>query len=66
MISPPYSIAFSADGTPVKTTNTDPAGRIVGYIVLINGQPVVIKKDGIFELTDNNTKITTLSFKYAK
>lgn len=65
LTNPPYMIKFAADGTPLKAdTNADGAAQTIGHIVKINDKYVVINKEGIYELTDKNTEITSLQFPY--
>lgn len=65
-------IAFTSDPYPIKISNKVPQpaktsedmGSIVciGHIVQINGNLIIIGKEGIYELTDTDTNITSLKF----
>jgi hypothetical protein len=57
MTSPPYLINFNSEGIPYKiednTNGTD--AQTLGYIVIINGNYIIINKDARYELTDSST-----------
>ena len=61
LTSDPYPIAYGGlSGTePIPSPNN---AVCIGHIVYINGQAIVIGKHGVYELTDTDTKITSLSF----
>ena len=63
----PYLIKEGADGPyPIDDIYPDvdeqPASAYLGYIVYINGEPIVINPEGIYELKGEGIKITSLVF----
>ena len=63
----PYLIKEGADGPYIidddyPDVDEQPASAYLGYIVNINGEPFVINKEGIYELKDEEVKITSLTF----
>ena len=67
LTSDPYLIAIDNTGRPYRVENSPATTNFyLGHIVTINGEDIIINKDGIYELSDSNTSITSLSFKYGK
>ena len=67
MESKPYLIYEGENGpeplNDITGDNTqNAAAAILGYIVYINGQPIIINPEGIYELKGDNVQITSLSF----
>lgn len=65
--SPPYLIGEDDSGPYViRDSNTraavDLSSAYLGYLVYINGQPIVINPEGIYELRQDNVQITSLYF----
>ena len=63
----PYLIKEGADGPyPIDDiypgVDEQPASAYLGYIVYINGEPIVINPEGIYELKGEGIKITSLVF----
>lgn len=66
LTSDPYLIG-SSNGQPYRIANTsDNSNNAIcsGHIAIINGEYIVIKEDGIYQLSDDDTSITSLSFVY--
>ena len=65
MESQPYVI-IEKDGQLVKADDQSEIGEdaTLGYIVIINNVEMIIGPSGLFELTDPNTSVTDLKFKY--
>ena len=63
--SPPYLIGINDNG-PYRITENGSEAVCLGHIVIINGTTLIINKDGVYELTDDGTRINTLSFPYAR
>lgn len=63
LTSEPYLIGL-LNGRPyqIKNQNENINGICLGHIVIINGEYIVIGKDGIYELSEEDTNITSLSF----
>lgn len=67
LTSDPYLIAIDNRGKPYRVEETPATTDFyLGHIVTINGEDIIINKDGIYELSDSNTNVTSLSFKYQK
>ena len=62
LTSKPYLIGIDNNGNPYKISDESQEGLFVGHIALINDQYIIIGKDGIYELADEDTNITSLSF----
>lgn len=64
LTSDPYLIGISNAGVPYMMTSTQDSAnaQALGHIAIINGQYIIINRDGIYELTDSNTNITSLQF----
>ncbi len=61
--SKPYLIGINSEGNPYRITdNTGTEAVYLGHIAIINNQSIIIGKDGIYELSDPGTKITSLKF----
>lgn len=64
--SEPYLIRDNGNGGIVPlTTNsgyTPDENTAVGYIMYINNEPVIISKNGYYELKDEDTKVTSIWF----
>ena len=58
--SPPYLITQRGGYYEKSTEGTD--AYFLGHIVYINGDPIIIGPDGIYQLSDPSTKITSVSF----
>lgn len=64
----PWLIAEGNDGpylieaNKLKAVNEDKETIIAGYLVYINGIPIVINREGRYELTNEGTEITSLYF----
>ena len=66
LTSDPYLIG-SSNGQPYRIASTsDNSNNAIcsGHIAIINGEYIVIKEDGIYQLSDDDTSITSLSFVY--
>ena len=63
LTSNPYLIGIK-NGIPSLLTEDDNNIDVLclGHIVKINGQTIIINKDGIYELSGEDTQITSLSF----
>ena len=63
LTSAPYLIEIY-NGNPRKytETNTGSGTLILGYIVYINKKPIIINKDGIYELKGQDVRVTSLYF----
>ena len=63
LTSNPYLIGIS-NGRPyqIKDTNKSEEAICIGHIVIINGEYIIIGKDGIYELPQNDTSVTSLVF----
>lgn len=66
LTNPPYLIGVDSSGPYKITDENDSEAVYLGHIVVINGVTIIINKDGIYELTDEDTRIHTLSFPYSK
>lgn len=53
-------IELSSRPYPIQYAANSPA--VLGYIVIINNNPIIIRENGVYELIDQNTKITSLQF----
>lgn len=66
LTSQPYLITIDNNGQykprPLTQGEDGAAAAFLGYIVYINDRPTVIGRDGIFEIKDDNAKITSLWF----
>lgn len=64
--SEPYLIRDNGNGGIVPlTTNsgyTPDENTAVGYIMYINNEPVIVSKNGYYELKDEDTKVTSIWF----
>lgn len=66
--SKPYLIGEDDSGPyPIRDTNTtrsveDLSSAYLGFIVYVNGEPIVINAEGIYELRQSNVQITSLYF----
>lgn len=69
--SPPYLIGEDDSGpfvirdTNIKSrdiNNIDLSNAYLGYLVYINGEPIVINPEGVYELRQDNVQITSLYF----
>lgn len=61
--SPPYLITQDGDGFFRKSLKDDGlAHYFLGYILIVNGEPIVVGPNGIYELSDESTKITSIAF----
>lgn len=58
--SPPYLI--TQRGGYFQKSSSDTNAHFLGHVVYINGNPIIVGPDGIYELSDPSTKITALSF----
>lgn len=63
LTSDPYLIGVN-NGIPYPIQNGENSDNVVclGHIAIINGKYIIIGKDGIYELTGSDTKITSLKF----
>lgn len=63
LTSPPYLIEMY-NGNPRKYTGatTGTGTLVLGYIVYINKKPIIINKDGIYQLKGQDVRITSLYF----
>lgn len=65
--SEPYLIKTNIDGTLSKINDGDNINEdiISGYIIVINGEQVLIGPRGYYELLDNDTEITSIQFPFS-
>ena len=63
LTSDPYLIG-SSNGQPYRITNNESSSNAIysGHIAVINGKYIVIGEDGIYQLSNEDTNITSLSF----
>lgn len=67
LTSDPYLIAIDNSKRPYKIeAGNDNSNVYLGHIININGEDIIINKDGIYELSGSNTSVTSLSFAYAQ
>ena len=60
---PPYLISDGGDApVPAESRARGISATYLGYIAYINGKPIVINKEGIYELTNDGVQISSLSF----
>ena len=64
LTSKPYLIGIDGNGNPYKITGSNNGTDAVylGHIARINNKYIIISKQGIYELSDPDTVITSLSF----
>lgn len=63
--SPPYLITRDSNGKQRLKKNQQNDGNLpyfLGYIVIINDQQIIVGPEGIYELADESTKVTSVSF----
>ena len=64
--SKPYLIGIDGNQNPYKISNSSEnglqEGLFLGHIAVINNQYIIIGRDGIYELADDDTEITSLRF----
>ena len=58
--SPPYLI--TQEGEFFKKTTDNSKAQFLGHIIYVNDNPIIVGPEGIYELSDSSTKITSLSF----
>lgn len=58
--SPPYLI--TQEGKFFKKTTDNSKAQFLGHIIYVNDNPIIVGPEGIYELSDSSTKITSLSF----
>lgn len=58
--SSPYLI--SQNGEYFEKTTDASKAQLLGHIIYINGDPIIVGPEGIYELSDPSTKVTSLSF----
>ena len=63
-ISDPYLIQTREDGTPEKYEGDFNEDIIEGYIVFVNGKPMIVSQRGFIEFMDDETEITSVYFPY--
>lgn len=61
LISNPYLIGIS-NGRPYQIKNQEEEAIYIGHIVIINGEYIIIGKEGIYELSQDDTDVSSLSF----
>lgn len=63
LTSPPYLIGV-IENQPYRITDSTSVANAVysGHIVKINGVPIIINKDGIYQLSNDDTAVTSLQF----
>lgn len=64
---PPYLIKTAADGSivPLPANERPTEDTALGYIVSINGKSIIVSSRGHYELTDDDTTITSVKFPVA-
>ncbi|AXF52489.1 MAG: hypothetical protein [Caudoviricetes sp.] len=62
--SDPYFIKTDSAGnvSPLPANEKPNNSTLYGYIVYINGIPIVVNKTGIYELVDDDTNVTSIYF----
>lgn len=60
MLSEPYLIEETVSGPIVANTNSNLNNTISGWLVYINGNPIIIQGGGVYELKGSGIEITSL------
>lgn len=64
-ISDPYLIQTTADGRLVKATDRFNENMAEGYIMYVNGKPMIVSPRRFIEFIDDDVNITSVYFPYA-
>ena len=63
--SPPYLITQNPEGKHSLRKSQINDGKtpyFLGYVVIINGQQIIVGPEGIYQLADDSTKVTSVAF----
>ena len=60
----PYGIGKSGDKYK-KCTSENDVPLFIGHIINVNGNEIIVNKEGIYQITDENISVTSLSFPIA-
>ena len=60
MLSEPYLIEETVSGPVVANNNSNLGNTISGWLIYINGNPIVIQGSGVYELKGSGIEITSL------